>query len=99
MKHSCIPTLNVAPQRLRLRLCSKRVVKSDTVSTVTIPEDKIVLSEDVLDGILNEAYPDNAIVCECEDTTKSHLVFKAVVLIGFVLYIYFMYHMANSPDL
>ena len=98
MKHSCIPTLNVAPQRLRLRLCSKRVVKSDTVSTVTIPEDKIVLSEDVLDGILNEAYPDNVIVCECEDT-KSHLVFKAVVLMAFVLYIYFMYHMANSPDL
>jgi hypothetical protein len=97
MKYSCIPTLNVAPQRLRLRLCNKRAVNSGTVSTVTIPEDKMVLSEDVLDDILKEAYPDNVIVCE--DNTKSHLVFKAMVLIGFVLYIYFMYHMANSPDL
>jgi len=97
MQHSCIPTLSMSSQTLRPRLCNKRALKLDVVPSVTIPENEVIPSEEVSDDILKEAYPDTEIVNE--DHNKNDLAFKAAVLIGFVLYTYFMYHMVNSPDL
>ena len=114
MGNSCIPAFN-APSKgfgFKQRFCSKRLVTSDALPNITIPDNRIpdneivdneivdnetLNSEEVSEDILKDVYPDTEI--PYEDDKKHELIFKAAVLIGFILYTFLMYHTVNTADL
>jgi len=110
MQSSCLPLLSQSSPRLRSRWCTKVGGHGETTpENVIVPHPTITKhTEDTIadtkspQEILDEIYdnsPQPRPESEDTDDEKYGLLYRAVVLIIFVVYTFIMYKMAAGPEL
>jgi hypothetical protein len=106
MQSSCLPLLSQTPPKLRRsRWCGRVGAKEVEPENVIVPQPTKPTEDSLADTkspqeILDEVY-DNSPLPEPEpsDEEQCGLLYRASVLIVFIVYILIMYRMAAGPEL